>query len=118
MRSENDGAAEFRSECLRWQKLMGLTDWFLTFHTETAPQGHCDEAVTDLDCDTRHASITYYIGVQDAMHPRDVAYHEMLHLLMADLVVAAINARNEDDPILGREEHRVIYKLHAIRGVK
>lgn len=118
MKSEPDEAAQFREECLRWQKLMGLTDWFLTFHTEEATQADATEAETDFDCDTRHASVTYYIGVQDAMHPRDVAYHEMLHLLFADMCLAAIHARDESDPILGREEHRVIYKLHAIRGVK
>lgn len=118
MKSEKDEAAEFRAECLRWQQLMGLTDWFITFRTEQAEQGSVDEAESDYDCDTRHVTITYYIGVQDAMHPKDVAYHEMLHLLMSDMLVAAIHARDESDPILAREEHRVIYKLHAIRGVK
>lgn len=118
MKSENDEAAEFRKECIRWQGLLGLTDWFLTFKTEEAEQGSVDEAATDYDEDTRHAIVTYYIGVQDAMHPRDVAYHEMLHLLFVDMIIAAINARNDSDPVLAREEHRVIYKLHAVRGMK
>lgn len=110
MKATADEAAVFREECVKWQTRLGLMDWTLQFKTEEAV-GRKDEADVDFDCDTRHATITYYLGVVDTLHPRDVALHEMLHLLLADSYVAAINARNESDPVLGREEHKVIERL-------
>jgi hypothetical protein len=103
-----DDAAMFREECIRQQSIWGLTDWTIQFWTEPAPQGCKDEAMVDLDCDTRHAKMTYYIGVEDALSPIDVARHEILHLATADMILAAIHARDESDPILGREEHKFI----------
>lgn len=118
MKTERDEAAEFRSECERWQSVFGLTDWTLQFKVEDATQGKNHEAETDFDCETRHATVTYNMGVEDALHPRDVAYHEILHLLFADMLLAAITARDESDPILGREEHKVIERMIKARGAK
>ena len=119
MKSEaNDEAAEFRKECIRWQEILGLTDWVLHIKAQEAVDGDDAEAMTDFDCETRHAMVTYYYGIKDAMHPRDVAYHEMLHLLFADMLLIALQARDESDPWLGREEHRVIYRLAQARGKK
>jgi len=65
-----DDAAMFREECIRQQSIWGLTDWTIQFGTEPAPQGCKDEAMVDLDCDTRHAKMTYYIqAVEDAPEP-------------------------------------------------
>lgn len=110
MKTAPDEAAQFREECLKWQTRFGLTDWTLQFLTEESPGGH-DEAEVDFDCDTRHAKITYYLGVKDSLHPRDVACHEILHVLFADMLLTAIEARDESDPRLAREEHRVIERL-------
>lgn len=110
MKTASDEAALFRDECLKWQKRFGLMDWTLQFKVEDANGGH-DEAEVDYDCDTRHATITYFMGVEDALHPSDVACHEVLHLLLADSRIAAIDARDESDPILAREEHKVIERL-------
>ena len=109
MKASADEAAQFREECLRWQAEFGLTDWTIQF--QTAPAASPDEADMDYDCDTRHAKSTYYVGVDDSLHPRDVALHEVLHLLMADMLLAAISARDESDPLLAREEHKVIERL-------
>jgi hypothetical protein len=106
-----DEAAVFREECLKWQAKFGLTDWTIAFKVEEAKQGVLDEADIYFDCDTRHATITYFTGVMDSLHPKDVACHEILHLLFADTLVAAIEARDEDDPLLAREEHKVIERL-------
>lgn len=111
MKTENDEAALFRAECLKWQTAFGLTDWTLQFKTEKATQGASHEADAEYDCDTRHCKMTYNIGVEDSLHPTDVAKHEIIHLLLADMVVAAIAARDEADPLLGREEHKVIERL-------
>jgi len=108
MKTANDEAAQFREEMERQQKLWGLTDWTYQFKTEKATQGKSHEAEVFFDCDTRHVMITYNIGVEDALSPIDVARHETLHIALADMLLAAIQARNESDPILAREEHKFI----------
>ena len=110
MKTAPDEAAQFREECIKWQGKLGLTDWTLQFATSSG-EGKSDEADTDYDCDTRHAKVTYFLDVKDSLHPIDVARHEMLHLLFADMLLAAIEARDESDPLLGREEHKVIERL-------
>ena len=115
METGNDEAALFRKECLYWQDLLGLTDWTLQFSAEDAGGKH-DEALVDFDCDTRHAKIVYYVGVKDSLHPSDVACHEILHLLFADMLLSAIEARDESDPRLAREEHRAIERLLKVLG--
>jgi len=115
MQATKDEAAEFRAECLRWQKEFGLLHWTLQFKTKQAKQKRVDEAEVFFDCETRHAMLTYYLGVEDSLHPKDVAKHEMLHLLFADMLLAAVNAprgeKGENDPDVGREEHKVIEVL-------
>lgn len=110
MQATRDEAAEFRAECLRWQKEFGLLHWTLQFTTKQSKPKNKDEAEVFFDCETRHAKLTYYLGVEDALHPRDTAKHEMLHLLFADMLLAGLNAvrGDEDDPTLAREEHKVI----------
>ena len=116
MKAGSDEAAQFREECLRWQSEFGLTDWTIQF--QAAKSDSPDEADIDYDCDTRHAKSTYYVGVEDSLHPRDVALHEVLHLLLADMLLAAISARDESDPILAREEHKVIERLIKVLNKK
>lgn len=116
MKSTTDDAAKFREECLLWQGELGLTDWTLQFTVQDSTGS--DEADVDFDCDTRHAKITYYVGVDDALHPSDVACHEILHLLLADMCLVAIESRNEEDPLLSREEHKVIERLLKVLGKK
>lgn len=112
MKATVDEAAVFRDECLRLQKEWGLLHWTLQFKTKPSKPKRVDEAMVDFDCETRHATMTYWIGVEDALHPKDVAKHEMLHLLLADLVLAAVNAprgeAGENDPTVAREEHKLI----------
>lgn len=121
MKTEDEDAAQFRSECIRWQGIFGLTDWIINIKVEKAKPGETHEAETDFDCETRYAVITYNMGVEDAMHPRDVAYHEIVHLLLADYTWCALHVRGcepESDKQLGIEEHKLIMRLHAARGVK
>ncbi len=108
VKTENDEAAQFRAEMERQQKLWGLTDWTYQFKTAKATQGTSHEAEVDFDCDTRHVTIVYNIGVEDALSPIDVARHETLHIALADTILSAIHARDESDPILAREEHKFI----------
>lgn len=112
-----DEAALFREECIKWQRELGLTDWTIQFKV-TPANGRTDEAEVDYDCETRHAIITYYMGVEDALHPSDVACHEVLHLLFADMASAGVEAHAEDDPYLAREEHKVIERLLKVLAKK
>ena len=118
MKTVPEEAALFRAECMRWQTILGLQDWCLTVKAEKATQNSDTEAVTDYDCDTRSATIIFYYGIEDATHPTDVAYHEMLHLLFSDMLFYAVQARDESDQCTAREEHRVIQRLVAARGQK
>src|SRR5712664_4145108 len=93
MKTEPEEAALFRTECLRWQQVFGLTDWIIIIKVSKASLDNQDEAETDFDCETRYATVTYNMGVEDAMHPSDVAYHEMLHLVLADLIFCALHVR-------------------------
>lgn len=121
MKTESEDAALFRTECLRWQAVFGLVDWIICIKVQKASPDEQHEAETDLDVETRYATITYNMGVEDAMHPSDVAYHEIGHLLLADVIWAALHVRGirpEDDMQLGIEEHKAIMRLHAARGIK
>lgn len=116
MKATADEAARFRDQVLYWLEMFGATDWTITFKTEQAADGQLDEAEADYDCETRHCVMTYYIGVKDALHPDDVALHEVLHLIRADLILVAIecgritrtNEEAESHVLLLREEHRLI----------
>lgn len=99
-----DEAALFRSECLYWQRELGLMDWALHFKTLPA-DGTTYEAAVEYETETRQATITYYMGVEEALHPSDVALHEILHLLFADMMLPG------DPQVQAREEHRVIERL-------
>lgn len=114
MKTVDDDCKLFREECLFWQQAFGLNDWEIVFKFEEAKQGQDYESETDLDCDTRYATVTYFHGIVDAIHPADVALHEMQHLLYADMLLSAIHARDESDPILGREEHKVIIRMGKV----
>lgn len=119
MKTSKDEAALFRSEFIRWQSLFGLTDWTVQFKVEEATQGTSHEADIDYDCETRHAVSTYFTGVEDSLHPSDVACHEVQHLLFADMLLAAIQSgprRGESDPVVAREEHRVIERQLKVFG--
>lgn len=116
MDTGNDEAALFRKEVIYWQDLLGLTDWTLQIKIEKATQGQTHEADADYDCDTRHCKMVYFTDVEDSLHPSDVACHEVLHLLFADAFLAAIEARDESDPLLAREEHKVIERLLKVLG--
>lgn len=117
MQTTPDEAALFHAECLHWQREFGLNDWTIQFKTLPADGGK-DEADIEYDCDTRHAMITYFMGVEDALHPSDVACHEILHLLLADMCLAGTEAKTESDVLLGREEHKVIERLLKVLAKK
>jgi hypothetical protein len=122
LKSTAEDAAAFRAECLKIQKDLGLFDWALTFKVEEGGDGDV-EALCDYDCETRMATMTYYLGVENVTHPKDNAAHEMYHLAFADMLLVAVEAgmaagisgadrdAAENDPRLAREEHRLIERF-------
>jgi hypothetical protein len=121
VKTESEDAQQFRAEVIRWQGVFGLTDWIIHIKVQKATPDEQHEAETSFDCETRYATVVYNLGVEDAMHPSDVAYHEICHLLLADLIFVALHVRGIDgeaDKALGIEEHKAIMRLHAARGVK
>lgn len=102
-------ADRFEFACRKWQVTFGLTDWTLHFATAKADGSH--EAEVAYNSENRHATITFYIGVKDALAPERVALHEMLHVLFADMLDASCRRASDGHPDVLREEHRVIERL-------
>lgn len=108
-------AQRFEAACRKWQVTLGLTDWTLTFKTTQGDGEH--EADVGYNCETRQATITYYKGVDDAAKAERVALHEMLHVLLADMLQQAARRACDTHVDVAREEHRVIERLlNALDG--
>ena len=86
-----------------WVGKLGLRDWYVYTKHSTEPS-EC-EALIEYDRDTRHAAITYYSACPDPQPIERVALHEVLHLLMADVIPADCSGD------VAREEHRMIERL-------
>ncbi len=100
---EQDPYALFEQAVFKWVDKLGLHDWYV-YVTHSAETSEC-EAEIEYDRDTRHASITYYWNCPDPQPIERVALHEVLHLLLGDLIPEDCG----DD--VAREEHRVIERL-------
>lgn len=108
-------SARFEAACRKWQVTLGLTDW--TLHFKTAPADGTHEALVEYNGENRHATITYFTKVQDALVPERVALHEMLHVLFADMLEIAARRASDGHADVAREEHRVIERLlNALDG--
>lgn len=108
-------SVRFEAACRRWQATLGLTDWTLTFKTATADGEY--EAYVEYNCENRHASITFFVGVKEALSPERVALHEMLHILFADMLSTAARLASDGHKDVGREEHKAIERLlNALDG--
>lgn len=115
MKTTKNGAIAFERACRRWQVTLGLTDWTFSFKTAKADGVH--EAEVMYNCETRCAIFTYYVGVDDACTPARIALHEMLHVLLADMLSIAARRADDNHPDALREEHRVIERLlNALDG--
>ena len=99
----HDRFMEFDAAVQSWVVSFGLRDWYVYTVHSTEPS-EC-EALIEYDRDTRHASITYYSACPDPQPIERVALHEVLHLLLGDLIPEDCG----DD--VAREEHRVIERL-------
>jgi hypothetical protein len=108
-------AKRFEASCRKWQVTLGLTDWTLHFKTAKADGAH--EAMVEYNGENRHATITFFVGVKDALVAERVALHEMLHVLFADMLTIAAKRASDGHADVLLEEHRVIERLlNALDG--
>lgn len=95
--------AAFQERVVCWVYTFGLLDWYVDFKLDT--EGTDTEAQVEYDRNTRHATFTYFAAANKSYSPDRLALHEVLHLLLGDLIPEDCG----DD--VAREEHRVIERL-------
>ena len=98
-----DRFAKFREEVWHWVGRFGLRDWHVDFKLDMEETEA--EAQVEYDRNTRHATFTYFAAPDKSCVPDRLALHEVLHLLLGDLIPEDCG----DD--VAREEHRVIERL-------
>lgn len=99
--------ARFARACRKWQARFGLTDWNLQVKVKGRDEAHY--AYVEYDNDSRHAAITYVEGNNASIE--DSALHEVLHVLLADLLATAARRGSDTHDDVRREEHRLIERL-------
>lgn len=99
---------EFRRHCEIYRRRFGLSDWRITYHREKDTQ---TVARVAMSVTLRFARVMWSDNPDRDATPKEIAKHEMLHLMLADLVhvVAALASDTHDAAIL--EEHRLIQRL-------
>ena len=104
----------FKLEAMKWRDRFGLTDWRIFFHHED--DDGSDAAFAWMQCDygARSANIGLsrdWVGnevTDDGV--RRVAFHEIMHLLLADLVILG-QERWSVEGVYSSAEHSVIRRL-------
>lgn len=99
----------FKKECLKWQKLLGLSDYKLKITTEVLESNAAE-------CRTNENSMIAQIVINKNktglnFSPRECALHEMLELLLCkyDFLAGLRFNLNEND--LLTERHAIIQRL-------
>ena len=105
----------FQKRCLYWKERLGIQDWLLYFKHEKL-NGTLAECFYNTR--SRKATISLTISLTTSVNKinrgdwiEESAFHEMMHLLMADLTwMANMFDRNEVE----EREHQIIHKLNNI----
>lgn len=98
----------FRSECLRLQKLLGLSEWALSFSHEDLSENTA--AQIDIDIEGMIATITFAKCWHGSTSPESCALHEMLHLLIGRLWLLGKERYSRQDE-LDAENEVVVRRL-------
>ena len=93
----------FENEVRTWVDRLGLKDWYVDFKLDGTATD--TEAQVEHDRNSRHATFTYFTASKKSYSPERLALHEVLHLLMADVIPADCSGD------VAREEHRMIERL-------
>jgi hypothetical protein len=108
-------AERFEAACCAWQTRLGLLDWAFRFKVEEGDD--TKDAEVDMDHDARTAIFTYYTKGDHADPPERLAAHEVLHVLLVELLEAAVLRCHVEHKDVEREEHRAIERLlNALDG--
>lgn len=98
----------FRRECERMVRLLGLTDWRIVYEHAQIADGN---GRMRADMTGRVAVLSYSRNAE--RHPRDVARHEVLELLLARLGEVA-RARYPSPDEIEESIHAVIRRLEKV----
>lgn len=103
----------YRSACLRWKEKLGLHDWNFLFTDEQPAEGIY--ASVSFDWQARHAIFSAWTrNKRNTFTPEEGARHEVLHVLLYDLMkIIEVRADSMHADAL-REEHRVIQRLQEV----
>lgn len=110
--SEND-FIEFSNKIESLCEKVQLTDWRWSVVNE--PLDHDDAASVYLNYIAKTAKFilaeAFKGEVVTDYHPKELAIHEFLHLLIADLVFVAATTGKADDELVVMHEHALIHRL-------
>ena len=108
-------AERFEASCREWQAKFGLFDWAFIFAVEEGDETKFAEV--DMCHDAREATFTYYTKIEHRDAPERLALHEVLHVLLNEMLEMAILRCHPEHKDVEREEHRVIERLlNALDG--
>lgn len=102
--------AAYRKACLKWQQLLGLQDWRLMFELDRTSAADLNARVL-YNVRTRAAKLVYCAKSNTEQSIERLALHEMLHLLVADMLELAGERGDGSHPEVVKEEHRLVERL-------
>lgn len=105
----SDAPARFEAACRAWQAKLGLFDWAFRFKVEEGDDTKAAEV--DMDHDAREAVFTYYTKGEHPDRPERLAIHEVLHVLLNELMEVSVLRCHMEHKDVEREEHVAIERL-------
>lgn len=112
----SDAATRYEQACRDWQTKFGLLDW--SFRFEVVKGDATKHAEVNMDHDAREAIFTFYTKGQHVYAPERLALHEVLHVLLVEVLEATALRASLTHPEVEREEHRAIERLVNVLGGK
>jgi len=98
----------FAQCCNKWVRRFGLTDWEIGYKVNRIAFDRIAEITTDAHWRWAEIILQRRLNVKCWGSLASAARHEVLHLLLADLLDA------KGDKARAREEHKVIARLDAV----
>lgn len=107
--------ADFKRCVLYWMDQFGLHDWRALFEVEKKDKGSI--ATVYCTVDARIARFVLYTDSRSVMPADRVALHEVLHVLLSDVIYEAVKHEDYEHPTIVRHEHAAMERLmRVIRG--
>jgi len=106
--TSNEHYELFKSECLKWQDILSLKDWYVDFEHDLIIEGN--EACAHMDINAKAATLilsTEWVGQVNDETVKMAAFHEMCEVLLCQLQMLA-NERFNVSP------EQVVESVHSI----